>query len=124
MPPPPPPTGGTRTPRSAPRRSLPSPVAAPHRASHRAGSHRRRSARPPIPLTNGLTIGRGSTNTLALSEAGVSRQHAEIVQQEGAWLLRDLGSTNGTFVNERRVTTHRLYPGDSIKIGNTLILVR
>lgn len=77
-----------------------------------------------IPLVDGLSIGRGPTNTLVLTESDVSRHHAEIVWQDGAWVLRDLGSTNGTFVNERRITAHKLYPGDCIKVGSTVILVR
>lgn len=52
--------------------------------------------------------------------AGVSRRHAEIVQQGGQWFLLDLNSTNGSFVNNQRVspnTRHPLQPGDQIRLG-------
>jgi hypothetical protein len=80
-----------------------------------------------FPLHDGLSIGRGSTNTLVLMEAAVSRHHAHIAQQEGAWVISDQGSTNGTFINERRITpnaAHMIHPGDVINIGETMILVR
>ena len=77
-----------------------------------------------IALAENVTIGRGPTNTLALNEPDVSRAHAEIVQQNDSWELRDLGSTNGTFVNDRRISTHALLTGDVIQIGHTTIIVR
>ena len=77
-----------------------------------------------LPLTDGLTVGRGSTNTIALAEMGISRRHAEIVMADNSWLLRDLGSTNGTFVNGRQITTHTLRAGDTIRIGGTVLKVR
>lgn len=52
--------------------------------------------------------------------AGVSRRHAEIVQQSNQWFLQDLNSTNGTFVNNQRVsaqTRHPLHAGDQIRLG-------
>lgn len=52
--------------------------------------------------------------------AGVSRRHAEIVQQGGQWFLLDLNSTNGSFVNNQRIppnTRHPLQPGDQIRLG-------
>jgi hypothetical protein len=52
--------------------------------------------------------------------AGVSRRHAEIVQQSNQWFLQDLNSTNGTFVNNQRVSPHTrclLHSGDQIRLG-------
>ena len=52
--------------------------------------------------------------------AGVSRRHAEIVQAGGGWFLQDLNSTNGSFVNNQRVTPHTRHPlrsGDQIRLG-------
>ena len=52
--------------------------------------------------------------------AGVSRRHAEIIQQNGQWFLADLNSTNGSFVNNQRVTPHTRQPlqaGDQIRLG-------
>ena len=49
----------------------------------------------------------------------MSRFHCEIVVEEGRALIRDLGSTNGTRVNERRVSRHGLQDGDVIRVGDT-----
>ncbi len=52
--------------------------------------------------------------------AGVSRRHAELIQQGSQWFLLDLNSTNGSFVNNQRVaphTRHPLQPGDQIRLG-------
>ncbi|MHB9129494.1 MAG: FhaA domain-containing protein [Armatimonadota bacterium] len=77
-----------------------------------------------IPLTDNLTIGRGPENTITLADPGVSRHHAEIVWQEDVWLLRDRGSTNGTYVNDRRITQHTLRVGDKARIGDTVFEVK
>lgn len=74
-----------------------------------------------ILLENGLTIGRGASNSVSLSSRGVSRQHADIVQQGNHWVIRDLGSTNGIYVNKKKVSTHLLHPGDTIAIGDALL---
>ncbi|MBX3013594.1 MAG: FHA domain-containing protein [Caldilineaceae bacterium] len=52
--------------------------------------------------------------------SGVSRRHAEILQQGNQWMIRDLGSTNGTFVNNQRLGANaqqRINPGDQIRLG-------
>ncbi|MBQ91459.1 MAG: hypothetical protein CL441_08665 [Acidimicrobiaceae bacterium] len=64
-----------------------------------------------------FTIGRSHGNTLPLSSAEISRQHAEIVKDDEGFLLRDLGSRAGTYVNDETVSEHRLGHGDVIKIG-------
>ena len=66
-------------------------------------------------------IGRGATSDLALTDPGVSRRHASLSRQDGAWFVEDLGSANGTLVNGWRVTRPtRLKPGDVIGIGAVL----
>jgi len=77
-----------------------------------------------IPLRDGFTIGRGQTNALPLADPGASRRHAEIVNEDDNWVLRDTGSTNGTYVNDRRITEHVLRSGDVVKIGNTVMVVK
>lgn len=70
-----------------------------------------------------LVVGRGAECDLALQDDGVSRRHAKIVQYEnGAVMVKDLGSTNGTFVNGRSVTTTALEDGDRIQLGSITIL--
>ncbi len=59
----------------------------------------------------------GREGALKLPNPQVSRQHAEIRAVAGGHELRDLGSTNGTFVNGARIQTYRLNPGDVIQIG-------
>jgi len=73
-----------------------------------------------FPLQPGTTtIGRDETNTLTMPDPTVSRRHAQISVQNGSYLIRDLGSSNGTFVNGMRVTEHTLRPGDEVQIGGT-----
>ena len=64
------------------------------------------------------TLGRHSTNTLALPDTKLSKHHAEIRRApDGQYLLRDLGSLNGTLVNGARVQLHTLADGDEITAG-------
>ena len=68
-------------------------------------------------------IGRGEGATLRLSDAGVSRQHAAIRREDLDYWMVDLGSANGTFVNDKALTAARvLKHGDRIRLGN-LVLV-
>lgn len=69
-------------------------------------------------LTGEVTIGRSKSNTLSVSKPGVSRRHAKITHKNGSWILKDLGSKNGTFVNGKPVTSHMLSPGDCIRVGS------
>jgi len=50
----------------------------------------------------------------------MSGQHAEIKAENGMWILRDKGSTNGTYVNNRRVDRHELVDNDFIKFGQAM----
>lgn len=66
------------------------------------------------------TIGRESKNDIVIPDINVSRVHAEIRQDEsGAWILTDLGSTNGTFVNGRQIKSTALSDADRIIVGTT-----
>jgi len=67
------------------------------------------------PLT---TLGRDSTADISLADASISRCHATIQRTPNGYLIADQGSTNGTFVNETRVTSHLLQPGDRIQVGS------
>jgi len=64
-----------------------------------------------------MIAGRDGVVDLLLEDASISRQHAEFVLQNGSYAIRDLGSTNGTLVNGKRVTDHPLSSGDTIKLG-------
>jgi signal transduction histidine kinase/pSer/pThr/pTyr-binding forkhead associated (FHA) protein len=69
-----------------------------------------------------IGLGRDSTNAIQIHDTEVSRQHAEIRHAENAFALTDLNSSNGTFVNGRRVQRHVLASGDQVQIGGTLML--
>jgi serine phosphatase RsbU (regulator of sigma subunit) len=73
-----------------------------------------------VPIeTTPFRIGRSSENTLQLNDPQVSRHHAEILQRDSAWSVRDCGSRLGTLVNNRRIEESPLQPGDLVKIGQT-----
>ena len=71
-----------------------------------------------------LTIGRIAGNDLQLEDQKVSRHHAVIEVHDGQTVLRDLGSTNGTEINGKRVNRHRLAPGDRLAVGETTLEFR
>jgi serine phosphatase RsbU (regulator of sigma subunit)/pSer/pThr/pTyr-binding forkhead associated (FHA) protein len=64
-----------------------------------------------------LCIGRRTESDLRLVGSDVSREHAEIVKQNGDWILRDKGSRYGTYVNGEAVTEHKLTHGDRVQFG-------
>jgi pSer/pThr/pTyr-binding forkhead associated (FHA) protein len=68
-----------------------------------------------------VSIGRHESNEIRLLSRAVSNFHAEILKEDGALVIRDLGSTNGTRVNGQRVDRSRVSPGDSIRIGNHVL---
>jgi hypothetical protein len=71
----------------------------------------------------GATIGRSRQCEVVLDDANVSRQHAEIRPRGGSWVLTDLGSTNGSSLNGRRITNPEvLKPGDEIEFGTSAIV--
>lgn len=70
-----------------------------------------------------VTIGRHASNDLHLESRTVSNFHAEIVFEDGHLTLQDLGSTNGTYVDRRRIDARRIDSEDEIRIGNHLIRV-
>jgi hypothetical protein len=71
-----------------------------------------------------VRIGRQADNDLVITDPGVSRHHAEIINENGTCTLHDLGSTNGTYVNGSVTTEHALRPGDRISIGSTVVEFR
>jgi hypothetical protein len=74
---------------------------------------------PPLEsLTAGrLLLGRSSACQLVFADDTVSRRHAELRLVEGRWMLRDLGSSNGTWVNGRRVLEAEVAAGDEVHLG-------
>lgn len=71
-----------------------------------------------IPLKLPATIGRSKDASLMLSHPLVSRHHCELYEDEGRLMVRDLGSRNGTFVANQKITDAQLRAGDLLTIGN------
>ena len=67
-------------------------------------------------LRDQSSLGRHPNCDVVLDSPAVSRRHALIVRSKKGWLLQDLGSRNGTFVNDKRVQRAYLAPGDQINI--------
>jgi hypothetical protein len=92
--------------------------------------HRRRAARALVidgaewPLSTSVRVGRSSACELVLADDSVSRRHAEIALRGGVCVIRDLGSSNGTWVNGRPIHRARLRRGDELRLGETVIRVR
>jgi len=118
--------------RRGPRRSLGeaaiAPLAALRRRS-RAGAGRHESE-PDVLLALDWTgaceqfvIGRHPACELVMSDPTVSRRHAQLRFRDGAWIVQDLDSTNGTRLNGQRIGRSRLRPGDRLALGDLRLQV-
>jgi FHA domain len=70
-----------------------------------------------------VLIGRHPSCDLVMADPTVSRRHARLIFQGGAWIVQDLESTNGTRLNGRSVGRCRLRPGDQLALGNQLLRI-
>ncbi len=71
----------------------------------------------------GVTLGRSRQCDVVLDDANVSREHAEIRPRGGAWVLTDLGSTNGSSLNGRRIDRPEVIkPGDELEFGTSTVI--
>lgn len=78
-----------------------------------------------LDVTDVTVLGRSSESDLVLDDPYASEFHMRLVAQEDGIMLHDLGSTNGTYVNGRRVTAPtQLRRGDTIQVGKTVMEVR
>ncbi len=68
------------------------------------------------------TVGRTQGNSVRLHDTEVSRSHAELIRRGDAYVLRDLSSSNGTFINGQPTTEQELVSGDQLQFGRSLIL--
>ena len=71
-----------------------------------------------------VIIGRLGESDIVLADPGVSRRHAEVRAEDGQYVIADLGSTNGTMVNESTVGERILQEGDRITVGKTILEFR
>jgi len=100
-------------------------LAAKPRAPHGVIIAREGSVRREVPLSaDPLTVGRDPKNDIVLDDRRISRRHAEVRLRLGRYTLYDLQSTNGTFVNGRRIAEMVLSDEDRITIGGAELVVR
>ena len=72
-----------------------------------------------------VTIGRAPESTLVLTDDYASSHHARLVPRDGQWLIEDLGSTNGTYLDKTKVTGPTpVPPGSKVRIGKTVLELR
>lgn len=75
-----------------------------------------------LPLTRRqYLLGRGPGSHIQFPDQSVSRHHARLRYVQGAWMLQDLGSTGGTWVNGQRIQAHVLRSGDQIRLGDYVL---
>jgi FHA domain len=88
--------------------------------------HGGEGAKPSTVKLNGSTdVGRGDACAITLDDTYVSQQHARFFERDGAWFVEDLGSTNGTYLNDERVTQPaEVHPGDVVRLGKTVLELR
>ncbi len=77
---------------------------------------------PPMSLP--IPIGRGEECKVRIPLAAVSRKHCELLEDDDELIVRDLKSSNGTYVNKERVRQRELLPGDLLAVGPVLLVVR
>jgi pSer/pThr/pTyr-binding forkhead associated (FHA) protein len=78
-----------------------------------------------VPLTLGysIKIGRSPVSNIVIDDQYTSHEHSEIFNEGNQWFVQDIGSTNGTFLNDKRIDTSKIEKGDSIRIGETVLEV-
>ena len=85
------------------------------------------AGQPEVVALNGaaVTLGRSTVASVVVDDVYVSDEHAQVMPLDDGWVVRDLGSTNGTFLNGAKVTQPTaLAAGDHLRIGKTRIEVR
>jgi hypothetical protein len=127
--------GTARAGRQRRRQRKPPPARAPHPA--RPGRGTRGTPQRLLVTAGGLagtsigltdqqiTIGRANDATLVLNDDYASTRHARLFPQDGQWIVEDLGSTNGTYLDRQKVTQPTpVPPGVPIRIGKTVLELR
>jgi len=76
-------------------------------------------------LEQPLQVGRADACQIRLGDTYISQYHARIYPRDGTWYVEDLGSTNGTYLNQRKLTgPSELHAGDRLKLGKTTLELR
>jgi pSer/pThr/pTyr-binding forkhead associated (FHA) protein len=72
-----------------------------------------------------ITIGRADDSTLVIDDDYASSRHARIYPSEGSWVVEDLGSTNGTWIDRTRITSPTVLPvGAPLRVGRTTLQIQ
>jgi FHA domain len=88
---------------------------------HDAGGDKANTVR----LGGPTEIGRGNGCAIRLQDTYVSQMHARLADRDGSWYVEDLGSTNGTYLNDRRVQAPvEVHAGDVVRVGKTVLELR
>jgi pSer/pThr/pTyr-binding forkhead associated (FHA) protein len=78
-----------------------------------------------VTLAASMTIGRGAECELLIDDTYASSQHARLFGKNNSWYVEDLGSTNGTFVNDQKLASPAMVQqGDRIRVGTTMLELR
>ena len=78
-----------------------------------------------VKLAASMTIGRGTECELLIDDTYASSQHARLFGKNGTWYVEDLGSTNGTYVNDQKLASPAMVQqGDRIRVGTTMLELR
>jgi pSer/pThr/pTyr-binding forkhead associated (FHA) protein len=78
-----------------------------------------------VRLSASMTVGRAPECELRVDDTYASQQHARLFAKNDSWFVEDLGSTNGTFVNEQKLAAPAmLQPGDKVRVGQTIMELR
>jgi len=73
-----------------------------------------------IPVYSHLIVGRTKECNIVIEDPSVSRKHFELIQSEDSYRWKDLGSTNGTYINGQKMVSGELHSGDTVQIGKTV----
>ncbi len=78
-----------------------------------------------VKVSASMVMGRAPECELLLDDTYVSQEHARMFGKNGSWYVEDLGSTNGTFVNDQKLAAPAMVqPGDRIRVGTTVVELR
>jgi hypothetical protein len=78
-----------------------------------------------VRLVHATDVGRGASCAITVDDTYVSQQHARFFERDGAWYVEDLGSTNGTYLNDQRVMqAAEVHAGDVVRLGKTVLELR
>jgi FHA domain len=107
------------------RRNRPSTPSLPPGSSTLVVQGRSEAKPRTVKLSASMTVGRAPECELRIDDTYASQQHARVFAKNGSWFIEDLGSTNGTFVNDQKLAAPAmLQPGDKVRVGQTMLELR